>query len=175
MGKFAETANADYHLLFADQGKQTSVSVCSKETEVCCFRFPFATNKQKFAFPFSIYIYSHCTVYTENRTIYICIYIYSIYIYLYFVYFRFKWKTEAPAFFFNPFTICHRTSSSCHLSFCWRRNKQKLCKELNGLNRLNWLAHLCASMIISKSIRDINPKILNRSEFLLQSAMGCKN
>jgi hypothetical protein len=50
MGTFAETAIVDYHLLFADQGKQTSIFrfcfqqsnrslpfltfVCSKQTEV---------------------------------------------------------------------------------------------------------------------------------------------
>jgi hypothetical protein len=33
MGTFAETANVDYRLSFADQGKQTSF-----------FRFPFAEN-----------------------------------------------------------------------------------------------------------------------------------
>jgi hypothetical protein len=38
MGTFAKTAVVDYHLLFADQGKQTSVSVCSKQTEICRFR-----------------------------------------------------------------------------------------------------------------------------------------
>jgi hypothetical protein len=38
MGMFAETANVDYRLLFADQGKQTSV-----------FHFPLAENKGKFA------------------------------------------------------------------------------------------------------------------------------
>jgi hypothetical protein len=38
MGMFAETANVDYHLLFADQGKQTSVSACSKQMEVAIFR-----------------------------------------------------------------------------------------------------------------------------------------
>jgi hypothetical protein len=41
MGTFAETANINNRLSFADQGKQTSV-----------FRFPFATNRQKL--PFSV-------------------------------------------------------------------------------------------------------------------------
>jgi hypothetical protein len=42
MGKFAETANVDYCLAFADQGKQTSL-----------FRFPFAekTEVHRFRFP----------------------------------------------------------------------------------------------------------------------------
>jgi hypothetical protein len=34
MGAFAEAAIADYHLSFADQGKQLPFSVCSKQTEV---------------------------------------------------------------------------------------------------------------------------------------------
>jgi hypothetical protein len=38
MGMFAETAIVVYRLLFANQGKQTSVSVSSKQTEVCRFR-----------------------------------------------------------------------------------------------------------------------------------------
>jgi hypothetical protein len=38
MGTSAETANVDYHLSFANQGKQISV-----------FRFPFAENKRKFS------------------------------------------------------------------------------------------------------------------------------
>jgi hypothetical protein len=37
---FAETAFVDYCLSFADQGIQTSVSVCNEQMEVCCFRFP---------------------------------------------------------------------------------------------------------------------------------------
>jgi hypothetical protein len=37
MGKFAETI-VDYRLSLADQGKQTSVSVCSKQTEIAVFR-----------------------------------------------------------------------------------------------------------------------------------------
>jgi hypothetical protein len=54
METFAETAIVDYRLLFADQGKQTSISIsdCSKQTEVCHFCFPFAANKWKS--PFSV-------------------------------------------------------------------------------------------------------------------------
>ncbi len=52
MGTFAETAIVDYRLSFVDQGKQTSVSVCSKQTEVCRFRFPFVENERKL--PFSV-------------------------------------------------------------------------------------------------------------------------
>jgi hypothetical protein len=50
MGTFAETAIVDYHLSFAGTKENElpfSVSVCSKQTEVCHFRFPFAENKQK--------------------------------------------------------------------------------------------------------------------------------
>jgi hypothetical protein len=52
MGTFTETAIVDYRLSFADQGKsyfRFPVSVCSKQTEFCCFRFPFAESKRKFA------------------------------------------------------------------------------------------------------------------------------
>jgi hypothetical protein len=46
MGTFAETANVDYRLLFADQGNNFPFSVCRKQMEVCHFRFLFAANKQ---------------------------------------------------------------------------------------------------------------------------------
>jgi hypothetical protein len=51
---FAETAILDYSLSRADQGKKLPfpVSVCSKQTEVCRFHFPFAANKRKL--PFSV-------------------------------------------------------------------------------------------------------------------------
>jgi hypothetical protein len=46
MGTFAETANDDYCLAFADQGKQTpfSVLICSCQTDVHRFRFPFSVS-----------------------------------------------------------------------------------------------------------------------------------
>jgi hypothetical protein len=34
MGTFAETAIVHYRLSFANQGKQTSISLCSKQTKV---------------------------------------------------------------------------------------------------------------------------------------------
>ncbi len=73
MGTFAETANVDYCLSFADQGKQTSVFYLQKTNR----SLPFAANKWKFPFSlssvFQIYIYIY---------IYINIYI-SIYLYIY--------------------------------------------------------------------------------------------
>jgi hypothetical protein len=47
MGTFTEKANIHYHLLFAHQGNKLpySISVCSKQTELCRFHFPFAANK----------------------------------------------------------------------------------------------------------------------------------
>jgi hypothetical protein len=45
MGMFAETVIVDCRLSFANQGKKTSV--CSKQMEVCRFRFLFAENKGK--------------------------------------------------------------------------------------------------------------------------------
>jgi hypothetical protein len=38
MGTFAETANVDYSLSFADQGKQTSVSILYIETAAYIYR-----------------------------------------------------------------------------------------------------------------------------------------
>jgi hypothetical protein len=69
VGTFAETANVDYHLSFADQGKQTSV-----------FRFPFCSKNGSFLF--LLYICSKKTkvaVFCEFHfpyiySIYICIY-----------------------------------------------------------------------------------------------------
>ncbi len=54
MGKFAKTSVVEYYFSFADQGKQTSVFPFpfAAKTEVCCFRFMFAANKEKL--PFSI-------------------------------------------------------------------------------------------------------------------------
>jgi hypothetical protein len=53
----AETGIVDYHLSFADQGKQTSVfrSICSKQTEVFSYRFLFAGNKRKSTFPLVLF------------------------------------------------------------------------------------------------------------------------
>jgi hypothetical protein len=39
--------------MFSDQGKQTSVFCSQKQTEVCCFCFLFAVNKQKLPFTVS--------------------------------------------------------------------------------------------------------------------------
>jgi hypothetical protein len=89
-----ETAIVDYRLSFADQGKQTSVfsvSVFSKQTEVCHFRFPFAKNKRKLPFSvssvFRVRNSVNMEIETSNR----------------------KRKTEAQAIFLNSLTIC----SSC--------------------------------------------------------------
>jgi hypothetical protein len=54
MGTFADKANFDYRLSFADQRKQRfRFSVCRNQTEVCRFRFPFAANKWKLFFSVS--------------------------------------------------------------------------------------------------------------------------
>jgi hypothetical protein len=69
MGTFADTANVNNHLSFANQGKQTSV-----------FRV-----KQQHIYNY-VYIYIHINIY-----IYVYIYIYiSIYMCC-----HFKWKAEA--------------------------------------------------------------------------------
>jgi hypothetical protein len=116
MGTFAEAANVDYHLSFADLGIQTSV-----------FRFPLV--------PFSIHIYIktaaqlciHVDTY-KGKYIYMFIYV-SISIYLYLCIYMYiyaavshgKRKMEAQAIFLNPFTAC----SSCKwkLSVCKRTKR----------------------------------------------------
>jgi hypothetical protein len=62
MGKFAETANANYRLAFVDQGKQTSV-----------FRFHLQqTNGScRFCFPY-IYIYIYIETTNESYYLLVC-------------------------------------------------------------------------------------------------------
>ncbi len=80
MGTFAEKANADYHLSFADQGKPTSVFCFPLEKNKWKFDvtvFHCAANKQKLPFQlvsFFLYIYIHLET-DIFRYIYTCIYI----------------------------------------------------------------------------------------------------
>jgi hypothetical protein len=55
MGTFAETAIIHCQVSFVGQGNKLpfSVSICSKQTEVWHFHFPFAANKQKLSFSLS--------------------------------------------------------------------------------------------------------------------------
>jgi hypothetical protein len=89
MGTFAETAIVDYHLLFANQRKQTSVSVsvCSKQMKIAIFIFRLEQTKRSCSLllvPFSInsyietaaYIYIH--IYTADS-----VYIYREWNYIY--------------------------------------------------------------------------------------------
>ncbi len=121
MGMFAETAIVNYYLLFADQGKQTSVFH---------FRFPF---------PFSAYIYIYW-----NISIYICChfkywfgkrnYIYKL---------PFRRKMEDQAISLNLYTNC----TSCKRKFviCPFVDKEILGSYTftNGINGPHGLAHLC--------------------------------
>jgi hypothetical protein len=58
MGTFAETSIVDYPYRVLTKGKQTSISVCSKPTEVCrfsVFRFQVTNGSCRFPyFPFYI-------------------------------------------------------------------------------------------------------------------------
>ncbi len=100
-GTFADTANVDYRLLFADQGKKTSVfgfqktnrsllflfSACSKQMENGTngnFRLFAANGKQKW----------------QTSVCFLYIYIYML---------PFQTENGSPRYFLNPFTIC----SSC--------------------------------------------------------------
>ncbi len=148
---FAETAIVDYRLSFADQGKQTSVSisVCSKRREVCHFHFPFAANKWKLPFSMS----SICRIYRV-----ISIYIYYLYKKHNYIniccYFKRKIENRSPGNFLYPFTIC----SSCKRKFVVYPFVDK---EANGrysfANRLNGLAHLwLVYMYIRQGQRDFS-------------------
>ncbi len=94
MGTFAEITITDYHLSFADQEKLIPfpVSICSKQTEVCHFRSPFAANKRKL--PFSI-----------SSVFHVCLCLGCVCVHVY-IFIHFKRKTESQAIFLNPFTIC---------------------------------------------------------------------
>ncbi len=85
MATFSETTIVDYHLLFADQGNKLlfSVSVCSKQTDVCHFGFPF----------FAVTIRS-CHIYT------------GMYIYIYCCFYR-KTKAQATVFSLIPLPFAH--------------------------------------------------------------------
>ncbi len=56
-----------YCLLTRENKLPFSASFCSKQTDVCCFHFPFASNKQKLQFP-SVPFQD---IYKENERIYI--------------------------------------------------------------------------------------------------------
>ncbi len=62
MGTFAETAIVDYRYFLPTKENKLpfSVSVCSKQTEVCRFCFPFTANKRQS--PFSISFVSRACV-----------------------------------------------------------------------------------------------------------------
>jgi hypothetical protein len=107
MGMFAETANVDYCLLFADQGKQTYVSrypFAENKWKFAIFRFPFAENKRKQPFSVSSVFHLH---------IYICIetaaYIYG-YPYIYAA--VSSGKREPRRFFLVRLRFAHRANGS---------------------------------------------------------------
>jgi hypothetical protein len=67
MGTFAETTIVSYCLSFADQGKQISVS--SKHTKLCRFRFLLEQTIGGYRFPlvlFSVYIYTAISMYINT-------------------------------------------------------------------------------------------------------------
>jgi hypothetical protein len=73
MGKFVETADVVYHLCLPSKKKTKppfSISVGSKQTEVCRFLFPFAASRRELSFPVSS-ISQIIYIYTENGIIYI--------------------------------------------------------------------------------------------------------
>ncbi len=109
MGTFAETADVNHRLPFANQGKTKFSQKTSKH--LCCFGFSFATNTRSCHFPivlFSAYIYI-----LKKQHIYRYIILIYIYIYLYIYGTVSNGKRKPQRFKKNPFTIC----SSCKRKF----------------------------------------------------------
>ncbi len=78
MGTFAETVTSITSILLPTKENKLSfsVSLCSKQTEICCFHFPFTANKWKLPFSvssvFRIYIQMYRHIYILPFQ-YICI------------------------------------------------------------------------------------------------------
>jgi hypothetical protein len=86
LGTFGETARDDYRLSFGDQGKENFIFCfrCSKQTEVCRFRFSVGSG-----FPVC------ACVGVGVRVVCVCVYIYIYtYIYVYIFMPPFQTKTE---------------------------------------------------------------------------------
>ncbi len=101
MGTFAKTSIVDYHLSFADQGKQTSVFYfhSQKTNGVCRFWFSFSENKQKL--PFSLICFPLAEVPKHGV-----------------IDMKMPWKL-------NPFTVC--SSWKRQVSVCkWTRRINRL-------------------------------------------------
>jgi hypothetical protein len=142
MDTFAETAIVDSVYRLPTKGKKLmfSVSVWSKQTEVCHFCFHFLrTNKSYYfllvQFSGNICICAAVSVHTHIwKTVLSIQYIYHRYICCYF-----KLKTEARvvSIICLPFNQC--PSEVCHLSVCWRRNKWKwsVCKQTKWTERIH--------------------------------------
>ncbi len=139
MGTFAETANFDYRLLFAVQGKQFPFSVF----RIYIYIY-WNDRKKKYIYCIYIFIimyrYRYIVMYIDldiyvYKYIYIYIYIYIfINIYIYTVCCQFKQKTEngSPvAFPWSVFRLFIEQTEVCLLPVCLRRNKRKLfvCKR----------------------------------------------
>ncbi len=135
MGTLAETAIIYYRWSFANQGKkpQFSVSVCSKQTEVCRFRFPFAA-KSKWEFLFSASSVFRMCVYWGLGSVCVCVYnIFKfIFMYMYSILpFRTKnGKRSLGNFPQSVYRLLIVQLELCLLSICWW-NKRKLpvCKQ----------------------------------------------
>jgi hypothetical protein len=107
MGVFVDpAANIDtvYRLPTKENKLPCSISVYSKQKEVCHFHFLFAANKQKLLFYVRLYTYMRKTAAS--------VYLLHIYICC-----CFKGIPEAQATFLNLFTVCSSSKTAdCHLS-----------------------------------------------------------
>ncbi len=135
MGTFAETVIVHYHLLFADQGKPTSV-----------FRFRLQqTNGNCHSLLVPFYM-SSCVCVSIYSYLYLYLYLYP---YLYGNVFIFtfisclcKQKTEALVIFPNPFIVCSCANRSLSFVRLLMKKERKVIPFAKKLNGLNELAHL---------------------------------
>ncbi len=146
MGMFAKTGNVNYHLSFADQGKQTSsVHFTANKRKYSISVFRLQQMNRSYRFPlitFYVYKYIRKTA-TEVAMLLV---LFSIYIYATVLQKKIKWKTKDLAIFLNSFTVC----SSC-------KGKFVVCpfvdEEINRIylfaKGLNGLAYLWMDMIVN--------------------------
>ncbi len=114
-----------------------SVFICSKPTEVSCFRFPFAVNKGKLPFFISSVFQIYIIIYIRKTELYVYIYICC--------HFKRKTKNGCPGERFTIYSLCKRQFVICLFVDKETDGSYPCANRLNwlkGLNGLNGVAHL---------------------------------